>query len=253
MDLNEERFKLNKDIPIPLYYQVKRMILNELASGKLQLGDKLPAENEFCEHLQLSRPTVRLALNELVAEGILVRQKRSGTFVAEPKIELFLQISIEHFQDYLHKQARDCSVEQLDLCVVDKIGEINQRLKIPGNEQLIYLKRMWSIGDTHIVYNATYLPQKRFSDILEKDFSQRSLLEVLRQDYGIQATCRKVKIEAVLASKNDITLLGIDRTRASLLYVAEMIQEKDGTPLCWSISRYRGDKVFLSYDAEITE
>ena len=65
MDLNEARFKLNKDIPIPLYYQVKRMVLNEIANGNLKLGDKLPAEIEFCESLQISRPTVRLALNEL--------------------------------------------------------------------------------------------------------------------------------------------------------------------------------------------
>ena len=51
MDLNEARFKLNKDIPIPLYYQVKRMVLNEIANGNLKLGDKLPAESEFCESL----------------------------------------------------------------------------------------------------------------------------------------------------------------------------------------------------------
>lgn len=247
MDLNEERFKLNKDIPIPLYYQVKRMILNELANGNLKLGDKLPAENEFCEHLQLSRPTVRLALNELVAEGILIRQKRSGTFVAEPKIELNLDVSIEHFRDFLNASSRDCTVKLLDLCTVDKIGEINQRLGLHNNEQLIYLKRMWSIGSTHIVYNATYLPESRFAGILEKDFSSRNLLQVLEEDYGILAACRTIKVEAVLASKNDIDLLGIDRTRASLLYIAEMIQDKEGTPLCWSISRYRGDKVFLSY------
>lgn len=78
MDLNEARFKLNKDIPIPLYYQVKRMVLNEIANGNLKLGDKLPAEIEFCESLQISRPTVRLALNELVAEGILVRKAYLG-------------------------------------------------------------------------------------------------------------------------------------------------------------------------------
>lgn len=85
MDLNEARFKLNKTSRSQLYYQVKRMVLNEIANGNLKLGDKLPAEIEFCESLQISRPTVRLALNELVAEGILVRKKRSGTFVAEPK------------------------------------------------------------------------------------------------------------------------------------------------------------------------
>lgn len=247
MDLREERFKLNKDTPIPLYYQVKRMIMNELASGNLKLGDKLPVENEFCECLGLSRPTVRLAMNELVAEGILVRQKRSGTFVAEPKIELRLDVSIEQFRDHMASLGRECTVQVLDLCIVDKIGEINQRLKIPGNERLIYLKRMWSLGESHIVYNATYLPESLWDTIRDQDFAKYDLVKVLSSG-GADVKRHTVKVEAVLASKNDIELLDIDRTRASLLYIADLLQEADGTPLCWSISRYRGDKVYLSYE-----
>lgn len=247
MDLTEERFKLNKDIPIPLYYQVKRMILNELASGNLKLGDKLPAENEFCEHLQLSRPTVRLALNELVAEGILIRKKRSGTFVAEPRIELNPEVSIEQFQAFMESSGRECTVQVLDFCIVDKIGEINQRLDISGNERLIYLKRMWSVGKNHIVYNATYLPESRWEDIKDRDFTRYNLVEVLNQHAETKVKSHTVKVEAVLASKNDIDLLEIDRTRASLLYVADLMRDEDGKPVCWSISRYRGDKVYLAY------
>ena len=251
MDLNEARFKLNKDIPIPLYYQVKRMVLNEIANGNLKLGDKLPAEIEFCESLQISRPTVRLALNELVAEGILVRKKRSGTFVAEPKIALEINQSVENFQRLMLNSARECTVEVLDLCVVDKIEEINQHLNLSSSEDLIYLKRLWKVGETPIVYNATYLPSTRFSMLLDKDYSELNLFEILQLNCGIHATSRHVKTEAVLASKNDIELLGIERTRASLLYVTDQVNDEQGQPICWSISRYRGGKVFLSYQTEI--
>lgn len=251
MDLREERFKLNKDTPIPLYYQVKRMIMNELASGNLKLGNKLPVENEFCECLGLSRPTVRLALNELVAEGILVRKKRSGTFVAEPKIELRLDVSIEQFRSYMESIGRECNVQVLDLCIVDKIGEINQRLKISGNERLIYLKRMWLVGKSSIVYNATYLSESLWDELKEQDFAKYNLIQALSRSEETDIKRHTVKVEAVLASKNDIELLGIDRTRASLLYIADLLQKSDGSPLCWSISRYRGDKVYLSYESSI--
>ena len=247
MDLREERFRLNKDIPIPLYYQVKRMILNELASGNLKLGDKLPAETEFCEYLQLSRPTVRLALNELVAEGILIRKKRSGTFVAEPKIELGLNICIEQFQKYMEQTGRDCTVQVLDFCLVDKIGEINQRLNLSAGERLIYLKRKWMVGNCSIVYNATYMPESLWESVKDQDFTKFSLIDVLNRCTKSPVSSGKVKVEAVLASKNDIELLEIDRTRSSLLYIADLVQSEDGTPLCWSISRYRGDKVYLAY------
>lgn len=250
MDLGEARFKLNKDIPIPLYYQVKRMILNELANGSLKLGDKLPAEIEFCESLQLSRPTVRLALNELVAEGILIRKKRSGTFVAEPKIELDRHLGIEQFRRKMQGCSYECTVEVLDLCVVDRIDEISQRLELSSSDRLIYLKRMWRLGETPIVYNATYLSESKFQLLLGKDFSELSLFEVLDLNYQIHARRRAVKVEAVLASKNDIELLEIDRTRASLLYVADLVCDGEEQPVCWSISRYRGDKVFLSYSED---
>lgn len=247
MDLTQERFKVNKNIPIPLYYQVKRMILDELASGNLRLGDKLPAETEFCEYLQLSRPTVRLALNELVTEGILIRKKRSGTFVAEPKIELKPEVCIEHFADYVRPIAGECKVQVVDQCLVDPIGEINQWMKIPSDEQLIFLRRIWATAKNRIVYNATYLPESRWAEIKDVDFTKHNLIEVLSQDGKSKIQRHTVKVEAVLASKNDIELLGIDRTRASLLYVMDLMQTETGEPLCWSISRYRGDKVYISY------
>ena len=248
MNLKEAKYKINKDIPIPFYYQVKRMILNELSNGSLKQGDKLPGETEFCECLGLSRPTVRQALNELVSEGVLVRKKKSGTFVAQPKIELKTNTGIEHLKHYLEMSSRECSVEILDLCVMDGIEEINQRLGLESHDELIYLKRMWKVGETPIVYSATYLSSERFPAVLEKDFREINLFEVLEVEYGIRAKSRAVKIESTLASKYDLELLEIDRTRAPLLCVTDVIEEEGGRPLCYSVTRYRGDKSHISYD-----
>lgn len=250
MDLREARYKLNRDVPIPLYYQVKKIILSDLANGTLKQGDKLPAEVEFCECLNLSRPTVRLALNELVAEGILISKKRSGTFVAEPKIELDVSVGIEKLKRLLDTSSRDCTIEVLDLCTVNKTEDINKKLHLGDDEQLIYLKRMWRVGDTPIVYNATYLPKDRFERLMDKDFTQLSLLELLNIHFRIEAKTRMAKIESILASKNDMELLEITRTRASLLYIADVVTDQNDIPVCWSVSRYRGDKMYLSFQGE---
>lgn len=250
MNLNEAKYKINKDIPIPFYYQVKRMILNELSNGSLQQGDKLPGETEFCECLGLSRPTVRQALNELVSEGVLVRKKKSGTFVAQPKIELKTGTGIEHLKYYLERSSRECTVEVLDLCIMDGIEEINQRLELENHAPLIYLKRMWKVGETPIVYSATYVSADRFQAVLKKDFREMNLFDVLELEYGIRAESRTVKIEATLASKYDLELLEINRTRAPLLCVTDVISEEEGQPVCYSVTRYRGDKSHISYDCE---
>lgn len=250
MNLNEAKYKINKDIPIPFYYQVKRMILNELSNGSLQQGDKLPGETEFCECLGLSRPTVRQALNELVSEGVLVRKKKSGTFVAQPKIELKTSTGIEHLKHYLEMSSRECSVDVLDLCMMDGMEEINQRLGLETHDRLIYLKRLWKVGETPIVYSATYVSADKFPAVLEKDFREMNLFDVLELEYGIQVKNRTVKIESTLASKYDLELLEINRTRAPLLCVTDVIQEAAGQPLCYSVTRYRGDKSHISYECE---
>lgn len=246
MDLNDARFKLIRNCPIPLYYQLKRIVLNELANGSLKMGDKLPAEVEFCECLQLSRPTVRLALNELVSEGVLVRKKNSGSYVAEPKIELTPAIGIENFSKYMLSMSRNCTIERLDFCELDGIEEINNRLGIDKNERLIYLKRLWRGDETPIVYNATYLPGSSVIDFDEWDYTTQSLHDFLSSSRKIYVKNIIIRIESVLASKNDIELLRINRTRASLMYVAELSFDKNDKPICWSISRYRGDKVIVS-------
>lgn len=250
LDLNEARYKLNKDIPIPLYYQVKRMILNELSSGKLKQGDKLPGETEFCEHLGISRPTVRLALSELETEGILVRKKKSGTFVAEPKLELDLDISIEHLKRHLDVGARECEIELLDLCVVDGIEIINQRLNLEQNDQLIYLKRMWKVGGVPIVYNAAYLSKTKFEQLLNKDFTEINLFEHLKIHFDIKVRDIILKVESTLASKNDIELLEINKTRASLFCVTDFTLDENEEPISYSVTRYRGDKVYISYKSK---
>lgn len=246
LNLQEECYKLNKEVPIPLYYQIKRMILNDLSSGKLSEGDALPTETEFCDNLEVSRPTVRQALNELVAEGVLMRWKKSGTFVARPKIEIPVNLGVEDLKGYVEQTGRTCSVEILDFCVIDAAEEVNNRLHLDSKESLIYLKRRWLAGESPVAYTATYLSKTRFEEILTVDFTRTNLPDYLLFKFGIHTDKRSVKIDSTLASKFDLEVLQINRTRASLLCVNEVVKEQE-TPVFSSVTRYRGDKVSMCY------
>lgn len=248
MDLREDKYRLNKDIPIPLYYQIKRMILNDLSSGKLKEGDPLPTETEFCDNLEISRPTVRQALNELVSEGVLIRKKKSGTFVAQPKIELPVCIGVEDLKRSIEQTGRECSIEILDLCVLDAVEEVNMKLKLDAKESLIYLKRMWLAGETPIAYTATYLSRSQFGQVLEGEFRSITLPDFLKLHYGVEVDSRDTKVNATLASKFDLELLQINRTRASLLCIMDVGKAGD-QPVYYSVTRYRGDQVSLKYMA----
>lgn len=74
---------IDRNVPIPAYYQLKRLIKEQIQNGQLQPGDKVPTEAELCEQYNLSRTPVRQALQELVFEGLLTRTQGRGTFVAQ--------------------------------------------------------------------------------------------------------------------------------------------------------------------------
>ncbi|MDR2670807.1 MAG: GntR family transcriptional regulator, partial [Oscillospiraceae bacterium] len=77
---------LDKNTPIPLYFQLKQLILGMIEAGDLRPGDLLPTEQALGGIFSISRSTTRQALSELVLEGYLYRAKGKGTFVAQPKL-----------------------------------------------------------------------------------------------------------------------------------------------------------------------
>jgi multiple sugar transport system substrate-binding protein len=69
------------DGPIPPYFQLKTLLLDAILGGEYRPGDRLPTEHELCRRYGISRTPVSRALSELAEEGVLVRQRRNGTFV----------------------------------------------------------------------------------------------------------------------------------------------------------------------------
>lgn len=68
--------------PIPVYFQLKTLLLEEVLSGRYGPGDRLPTEQELCEEHAISRTPVSRALSELADEGVIVRYRRRGSFVS---------------------------------------------------------------------------------------------------------------------------------------------------------------------------
>ena len=97
--------KLDKDIPIPLYFQLKEIILKQIRDGTYQVEDAIPTEKELSEMYNISRTTVRQAITELVQEGWLYRVKSKGTFVRTPKISQSFIQAIGSFNDQIRALA----------------------------------------------------------------------------------------------------------------------------------------------------
>ena len=82
--------KTDKSVPIPLYFQLKEIIIGEIKNGNYEKDAIIPTEKEFIEHYQISRTTVRQAITELVQEGWLYRVKSKELLSLFPKLIIIL-------------------------------------------------------------------------------------------------------------------------------------------------------------------
>ena len=221
--------RLDKDVPIPLYFQLEKLILEEIDNGNYPVGSMIPTEMELSQMFGISRTTVRQAISDLVREEHLYRIKSKGTFVAHPKlVQGFIQ-SIQSFDDDVRSTGRTPSTEVLDLKLVELEPEVAQLMELPAGTKAIYLYRKRFADDEPIVF------------ILGHDFNRESLYQVLSKRDDTRVTHVTRICEARAADPEDAAVLGLKRGRP-VHYFQTIGYNQSGKLIELSFAHYRGDQ-----------
>lgn len=236
-----DNHQLDKTVPIPLYFQLKELILEEIKKENYKEGEMIPTENEISEVFHISRTTVRQAITELVQEGWLYRVKSKGTFVAHPKIKQDFLKKLESFQNQMMRLGMTPSTQLLELRRDTADEEVATALELSAGDEIIYLFRKRYADGEPIVTIETYLPFKNCSFIMGHDLEKEALYEILaeRSETKIQKVQRK--IEAVEAGEEDVRLLNIEKGKPIQHFLSVGYTSFD-VPLEYSKARYRGDR-----------
>ena len=236
-----DTIKLDKKIPIPLYYQLKKQILSLIENAEIKEGEPLPPENDLCKLLDISRPTIRQALAELVNEGYLDRYKGKGTFVSAPKVNDRFFSKLESFQDQMVEKGYIPNTLVLGLEKIAGPHEANERLFLPLDAPLINLSRVRSVDTVPLVYVETYLPYEEYKDLMLVDFTVNSLYDTLEKMYNMHINRVRREFVAVNAHQKEAKLLEI--TRNSALCQVKTVAYSNNSPnqVEFSIAHYRGD------------
>ena len=108
---------IDKNSPIPVYYELKNDLIKKIAKGVLEEpGECISSERELCEIYEVSRMTIRQAIGELVQEGILLRKKGKGTFVCEQKVN---QKDMMSFTEMINQSGRKLDTKVIEFEVID--------------------------------------------------------------------------------------------------------------------------------------
>jgi len=233
--------KLDKSVPIPLYFQLKGILLDAIKRGDYPVDSMIPTEKELSEMFQISRTTVRQAITEMVQEGWLYRIASKGTFVARLKIKQDFIKRLETFNEQILRTGCMPSTELLELKTTEMPKQLRAYFGLPDNKKYIYLYRRRFADDDPIVTVETYLPYEKCAFVLGHDFGVESLYNVLATNDKTRI-CRVSRIlEAVGANGQDVETLNVRRGKPIQLSTTVGYNNAD-EPIEYSIARYRGDR-----------
>lgn len=230
---------INKNSPLPIYYQLESHIKGLIEQGILSPGDTIPSEREYAQTYQISRMTVRQAINSLVNEGLLYRKKGSGTFVSERKIEQPLQ-GLTSFTEDMKKRGMVPSSMLLHFEVIPATSFIANQLCIGEDDPVYEIKRIRLADDVPMALETNYLSESMVKGLTE-NIVQASIYSYIEENLGLQISRANQLIEATRASKEEAKLLHIPKDHP-MLFIQRNTFLSDGTPLELVFSRYRGDR-----------
>lgn len=228
---------INKNSPIPVYYQLKNIILKKIENGEFGVEQPIPSERELGETLGISRMTVRQALNQLVSEGVLYRQKGKGTFVSKSKI---YQRNISSFSDTVRSKGMEPTTRILNFVRTEVPAEVAAALGVDAEEIVYNIKRLRLADNIPVAIEEVFIPEMYCSGLEKYDLTA-SLYSLLKNEYSYSINYTDNMIEAVKPSKEDRELLEIGSS-VPVLGVTGVIYTANEVRLWYEKSLYRSDK-----------
>ncbi|MDW8068644.1 MAG: GntR family transcriptional regulator [Anaerolineae bacterium] len=235
------RARIDYSSPIPYYVQIKDIIRDLIEHGEWKPGDVLPGEPELCHIFGVSRTVIRQALQELTYEGLLVRVRGRGTFVAEPKISESLVQRLTGFYQDMADRGHPPVTQVLKQEIVPASPKIAAYLQVEPGTPLIQLDRLRFVKGEPIVLVSTFLPHALCPQVMQTDFTRQSLYMFLERECGLVIVRGRRFIEAVTANEYEARLLGIPKG-APLLKLESVSYLEGGKPIEYYYALHRADR-----------
>lgn len=188
---------LNSSAQIPLYIQIKDLLKQEIQKGNYKFGDKIPTEPELGERFNVSRVTIRKAIEDLVGEGYLVKRQGKGTFVNQKKmyrkLKYVMGFTESCIQNDLKPSTKILSIKE---CRADK--DIANRMDVEVGTELLYTKRIRYASGMPLLFENNYFVKQKYDFLLKEDMNG-SLYSILAKYNIFPGTHGEATIELFLA------------------------------------------------------
>lgn len=229
---------IDKNSPLPLYFQVKEDIEKKIKEEVYIEGEALPSEIALIDQYNVSRTTIRQAVEQLVNDGLLERRRGKGTFVKKREVFSWDVSELRSFNDVTQKKQFSTSTEVLSIEIVES-DEIVRRIFKDKYTHFYHLERLRFVENQPSEIVTTYVPTSIASNLDKFDFSKISLFDILRETYHIDISYAEKKFTAINCSSEDAKVLNI-RKNDALQLVETVTFDSSDNPIEYSIARDKG-------------
>ncbi len=230
---------VHRDLEAPLYAQIQRDIEISIATNRLRPGDLVPGEIELASRYSVSRVTVRQALGELVAEGLLYRIQGKGTFVAAPMIQRAEPNVTSFFFEMLESGRKSTSQAISEVCKPDR--ETVRILKLSPGERVIVTRRLRLVDGEPIAYQINTTRRSLCPGLEKEDLSNQSFQYILEVKYGVRIVGADEVLTSILSNRELAEHLRIPMNVA-ILMDSRVHYGADKVLIGRSCAYFRGDR-----------
>jgi GntR family transcriptional regulator len=224
-----------------LYARIEETIAAEITQGEYRPGDQLPTEDELLQRFQVSRITVRRAIQNLVSRGLLEIRRGLGTFIRSPRIEAELT-KLTGFVEDMNAAGRKATARVISQGVVAASARAAERLQLANGTKVMQIKRVRLAGGIPISFDETYLPLPLGKQIVRNDLRLHPIFSLLEEEYGVPLVEADYELEAVIATKSVADALQV-RVGSPIFQIERTSMTTGNHPVDYEVLSYRGDIV----------
>ncbi|MBV9231305.1 MAG: GntR family transcriptional regulator [Chloroflexi bacterium] len=243
---------LERSNPLPLYYQLKEVLKQQIRAGHLAPHHPIPSEPELVTQYHVSRATVRQALTELVHEGLLYRQHGKGTFVCEPRVQQQSISELTSLSEEIRRRGQRPGGMLFVSELVRGTQTVREQLRLTDEEQVVRLERVRTADDVPIAYEVDYLPYPRSASVYQraKETAEGSLYNLMTTE-GLHPYIAEQTFKVDVASAREADLLRISPGEAGVRVFSTAFDET-GAPIEYTEAFYPGTRYEFHLTLRVT-
>ena len=221
---------------LPLYLQIKEMLVAKISGGEWLPSDVIPSELQLAQELGVSQGTVRKAITELVENNVLVRKQGRGTFVANHDT----QRALFHFFHIVNDEGVKVLPNSRTLsCRRKRATRIEaSRLQLSGGSSVVSIERVRELEGKATIVEIITLPADPFGNLIKPKACDlpNMLYELYEKQFGMTVHTAEEKLRAITAPKRSASLLNVPEG-SPLLEIERIALSLDRTPIEFRVSQ----------------